>query len=449
MEGMRRREQEPLDAQWYGRFEGAGSFQAYEYFSGDREARAEQKRAFMDGEIDAPALDYPKLNMGDLQTKEDDLLALKKDILNKEPNPDVKQAYRWKINEKIAEVRMMKAALNGNMKRFSKYTSFVYGEPSAQVFGYTLATESKKAHDALSSDNPDIAAAAQQLIEILPEGSAHDVAALPTQNIVDAMQVQTLDAFSEAMAAVDTKVEQYEAGQIQEVFREAMSSLELTGWTVEVVDTGKTSISVNQEEKKVVVPEGRSMTAKKLQQLIVHEIGTHVARRVNGEHSKLQLLGLGLDRYERGEEGVATMREQAVTGDVQDFAGMAGHLGIALARGVDGQKRGFREVYEIIRAQMYLEKLLSGMDPAAASGKADTLAYNRSVRVFRGTDGKTPGVCFTKDMIYREGNIDIWNLVGEDPDAAMQFSVGKYDPSNPEHLALLSRLGITDTDLAA
>ena len=98
---------------------------------------------------------------------------------------------------------------------------------------------------------------------------------------------------------------------------------------------------------------------------------------------------------------------------------------------------------------MYLEKLLSGMDPAAASGKADTLAYNRSVRVFRGTDGKTPGVCFTKDMIYREGNIDIWNLVGEDPDAAMQFSVGKYDPSNPEHLALLSRLGITDTDLAA
>ena len=52
-----------------------------------------------------------------------------------------------------------------------------------------------------------------------------------------------------------------------------------------------------------------------MRDLIVHEIGTHVVRRENGKRSKLRLLGIGLDNYERGEEGIATMREQVLNGN--------------------------------------------------------------------------------------------------------------------------------------
>ena len=57
-------------------------------------------------------------------------------------------------------------------------------------------------------------------------------------------------------------------------------------------------------------------------------------------------------------------------------------------------------------------------------------------------------MCFTKDMISREGNIDIWYLLGQSPDEIHRFTVGRFDPSNPRHLVVLDQLFITDQDLS-
>jgi hypothetical protein len=60
-----------------------------------------------------------------------------------------------------------------------------------------------------------------------------------------------------------------------------------------IIDSSsKTAISVDLENKSIKIPESRVVTMKKLQSLIVHEVGTHVARRLNGERSSLQLLAL-------------------------------------------------------------------------------------------------------------------------------------------------------------
>lgn len=59
---------------------------------------------------------------------------LKNDILAQETNLAVKRAYLRKVAEKLAEVRMLRATLVGDDQTFQKYTEFVYGKPSPEVF---------------------------------------------------------------------------------------------------------------------------------------------------------------------------------------------------------------------------------------------------------------------------------------------------------------------------
>ena len=186
-----------------------------------------------------------------------------------------------------------------------------------------------------------------------------------------------------------------------------------------------------------------------LKGLILHEIGTHVARRDKGERSCLRLLGLGLDRYEGGEEGVATVRQQTTEKKFNDFAGLEGHLAISLAQGLDGVPRDFHHVYDVMRKYHFVQELLGGKDVPTAQQEASKKAWNRCVRTFRGTDCKTPGIAFTKDIIYREGNMGIWELIRTNPNEMKRFNIGKYDPTNSRHLWVLTELGIGEDDLEA
>jgi hypothetical protein len=120
-------ENRPLDAGWYERFERVGSFQAYEYLDGDKSIRERQKDQFISGEKENPVLDYPKLDIEKLDRYEIELMEIKADVLTGESNETVKQVYRWRLNEKIAEVRMLKATANGDMRKFKRYCRFVYG----------------------------------------------------------------------------------------------------------------------------------------------------------------------------------------------------------------------------------------------------------------------------------------------------------------------------------
>ncbi len=239
----------------------------------------------------------------------------------------------------------------------------------------------------------------------------------------------------------------FQAEEIKQVFAESLESLKAEGWEAVIDTSSKTRISVDQEEKKVKIPSERKLGRDKLRALIAHELGTHVTRRVNGERSRLMILGLGLDRYERGEEGIATMREQAIAGKVEEFAGLEPHFAIGLAVGLDGNPRNFRTVYSVLEKYFQLKGLLGGKEQGAALLSAKTNAWNMAVRTFRGTDCKTTGVCFTKDIVYREGNMVVWDVIRDRPEEMMRFSVGKYDPANERHIWILNTLGISDEDL--
>lgn len=238
--------------------------------------------------------------------------------------------------------------------------------------------------------------------------------------------------------------------EVRTMFEEAIADLHLDEWKVVVDESGaRKNFSVSQETKTAYIPsaehlKNRSTTHTAIQTLIAHEIGTHAQRRERGERSVLRILGLGLDRYLKGEEGVATYEQQKITG-ADDFAGFKNHFACALASGADGVKRDFRALFEI--AKQYHLATLKGVHGEKREEKANNLSWDLCVRTFRGTTCKTPGAIYSKDIVYREGNIGIYELLNNKKDEEHRFTVGKYDPTNERHVWVLDQLGITEGDL--
>lgn len=215
-----------------------------------------------------------------------------------------------------------------------------------------------------------------------------------------------------------------------------------------IIHDSKKSISVNQEKKTINIPKNREMTVAELRKLILHEVGTHTERRTNGERTRFRLLGLGLDRVERAEEGIATARQQVLDDGISEVAGRMGYFSIGLAKGVlDNKPKNFREIYEIFRQYNLIKSIASGDTREAAELKAQDSGWHNAVRIFRGTDCATKGACFTKDIVYRDGNIATWEVISRNTPEMARFNIGKYDPANDRHLWILEQLNITDKDL--
>jgi hypothetical protein len=446
--------QEPFDREWYAEFQRLGAFQAYEYLDDTSKNRGALRAEFEANKVVNPALAYHKLDSKEWRQREEELVGLKEKVLSTDTSNEadpakmevIKQVYRWRLNEKIAEARMLQAAARKDNRRFHRYSRFIYGAPSLDVFAYTVHSLRAKISEHLGSENHDLQQAARELQAVLPANLPQpQISALPSEETINLSRGQTLADLGHLVNISQTEGEA-DAPVIKQAFESALQEIRSEGWQV-VINPDKASISVNQEQHAVNIPPSRRLSPANLKGLILHEIGTHVARREEGERSRLLLLGLGLDRYEGGEEGVATVRQQAFEEKLEDFAGLEGHLAISLAEGLDGTPRDFRQVYEILRRYHAMAELAQGKDSASAQKTAAKKAWDRCIRTFRGTDCQTPGAAFTKDIIYREGNIGVWELIRSNPAEMKRFNVGKYDPTNSRHIWILTELGITEKDL--
>lgn len=421
-----------LDAEIFSRFSSVGNFQAYEYLNDKKETRAEQKNSFFETGI-SPDLRYPNINPEKLSEQKQMLELLSDDISHdKETHPVVINAYIPKIQEKISEIDLLLAAHNVDMNAFAQATESVYGKPDVDIFASDLFNLHKTCGD--MQEHVDSVNFLQKNIDFSymqqEDNSSNDetvaLVKRDTQELLESLHDQIQEQVS------------YDSDAIMSIFCQSLEALPNNKWSVEIREGSSAAISANQEQQKIYIPKERVIPYDKLKGLLVHEVGTHVARRINGEGTKLQLLGLGLDHYEQGEEGVATMRESIFTDPSTHIARSDTHLLIALALGYDGQKRAFKEIYDIaynlniVRDVQFKRKVNDKTNKSAA--------WNKTVRIFRGTDCKTPGVCFTKDMIYHKGNRQVWQRLADHPEEISQLNMGKYDPANEKHLAILDEL---------
>jgi len=405
----------------------------------------EQKEAFLSGEIECPHLTYEKILSKDYESKEKGLLELKDDIRSDSTIPEaISRAYIWTINERIARFRMLrelqKTMQEGNdeyhMKRFSRYSEFIYGAPEEDIYQGVTEKLYEKLEHARATLPPEKMDAYERLLTF---ASKKDTTS-PEVSSEGSTQEQDIS---------DEVINDPE--EIKKYFQSAVEEMGLGDeWTVEIdpknerssfaVLYGSKKIMLPSEEKMKLLPSERKMTVKMIRGLIVHEIGTHALRQHNGIRSRLRLLSVGLDRNEVGEEGLATYREHRETGKT-DFAGFDNYFAAGLAKGIDGGgQRNFAGVYSILHDYYSVTENVD-------NEKAQDMAWDRCLRIFRGTTGDIPGVILTKDIIYRKGNIATYSLMKNDFSEKIDFNIGKFDPTNPRHIAVLTELGILDSDL--
>jgi len=430
-------------------------------FKQEKEKDLQNKKQFMSGEIVNPTFEYEGIKEDVLREAERKLLSLKAEILAEEKNPAIREAYRWKINERIASLRLCLvtkeielASKENNSeklarlnKKFLKYSHFIFGVPEKKFTAWGIDGIRKLAEKSLTNEDEKTKTVAQELMGLLPQMEGQEAAPIIPDAVIDLVREQTRKELGKYLE-LENVPQKSASEDVAGIFDGVLKKMGAEGWQAVVSEKNKV-VEVAQMKKNVLIPPGKTYGKSRLESLIAHELGTHVLRRLNGERSKLMLLGLGLDRYEKGDEGVATMREQAVENKFGIEEWLERHVAINLALGIkEHGALDFRNLFELLWRYKYLKAREEGKSDQLSEKNVKEAAYTRCYRTFRGTSGKDKGVAFTKDIVYAEGNVGTWGVIGENPEELMRLSVGKYDPTNMRHLWLLSQLGITDKDLA-
>jgi hypothetical protein len=432
--------QKSLDAQWYRRFEELCSFEPYEYLGGQLARRAQQKKFFFEGKVENPRLDLPFLDVSTFLQKQIKLSMFEKELVEQEKNPIVKEAYILKLSEKKAEVNLLLASAERNMKAFQAYNEILYGRPSKKYYYIALSNlhETIEAHK--TGEDGELKTLAQKLDQLLPwdkeESRAHDT---PDERIIEAVRKVTHAELGPLIEQIPDNEHTPARKDVVDVFQQALHHVGAHDWKIQI-NIHDNKFNTNEEKKYITIPKHRKITNQIIRRLIFHEIGTHVKRRVMGEANRLQLLSIGLNEYQTGEEGIATVREQVAISKFIRRSRVGQYLAICLATGIDGKPRNFREVFDILETYFRYKYKRDGLFTGEEKKAAQEKAWDMCVRVFRGSTCEARGVCFTKDKIYLEGNLRMWELLQKDISVANDFSLGKYDPTKPIHMDIVNTI---------
>jgi hypothetical protein len=165
--------------------------------------------------------------------------------------------------------------------------------------------------------------------------------------------------------------------------RKALTEAGLTDWCVIISNAMSARISVRSVDKQVQVNKESLFTATELKRLLVHEIGTHVFRSVNGDLQPLRLLRFGLYSYIVTEEGLANYHEACY--GVQSVADRRRYA-LRVIAAYMSLNHSFYEVFRELVQHTTLDE-----------------AFDIVARAKRGfTNTSLPG-CHVKDKVYFEG----------------------------------------------
>ncbi|MFO8074166.1 MAG: DUF1704 domain-containing protein [Polyangia bacterium] len=221
--------------------------------------------------------------------------------------------------------------------------------------------------------SPRLRALAVELIDSLP----------PTRERGPGREKLDAEAFA---AAARREIERY-----RELLRSFSSR-------VEIRDDMYSGLMVTRGN--LLIGRGLTVSKRRLEALLCHEIGTHALTYHNGTAQRFRLLAVGLPGYDELQEGLAVLAEHLVGGlDRSRLRLLAGRV-LAAGMMVDGA--GFVEVFrELTRGR----------------GFARRTAFTVTARVFRGGG-------LTKDAVYLRGLSELLAYLGEGGELEPLF-VGK------------------------
>ena len=406
--------------------------------------------AWKDGQN--PSLTLEVADEDQLFLRQSALRQWKRELLdNDELDPDIKQLYRWKVNEHIANINMLIASNQGDMPNFARWNEFIYGKPDEAIYRGALDWVASDAERLVSDpEQPEVVVvAAQDVLSMLDGKRGYRELLSPdseTFEKVRADHMQQTGYYGLLLAGVEVprgKITTAIADPIiEQVLRNIKSSKD-------VRDASGSSWSVVSDA--VLRPKTMNMPYQRFVGLgLGHEVGSHELERVNGSRGPIALASEGLDRVELGNEGRAVIREQVPYETFDEFGKLVRwrdilrrHIAISYASGVgEDMPAASSDVYTFVNTidRMYALKL-KPQDERVAEESAHKKTTDLLLRVLKGTDGL--GGAYLKDKVYLEGHVASWlSAAQRGPRAIAEGDLGKFDINNPRHLNALRKFGL-------
>lgn len=420
----------------------------------DRKKQAEKEFLESGCTLDVDLSVDEEVDENSLQQQKDSLKSWKRELLdNQSIDSDIRQAYRWRVNEMIGNTNMILASKAGDMRTFQRWNEFVYGRPDEDIYRGALDWIANDAEALTMSENPAVSEAATAVLESLREKRGYRELLAPEQDTFAAVRedhYKDNGYYSLLLDGTDLPTEGKVTPDIGEPALDHIVHNNLqSNYTIE--DATSATWGISHDRQAVLRPAKYNMPIKRFVGLGPgHEIGSHLLEKVNGDRGPLALASTGLDRYESGNEGRAVMREQVPYDTFDEFGKllrwqdiMRRHVAISYASGVgEDSPKSFSETYRFMNAidTMY-QTAKTPDDSEATRDKAHTRTWNLLTRVLKGTDGK--GGAYLKDMVYLEGHVACWLTASmKGSEAIANGDLGKFDINNPRHISLLQKLSL-------
>lgn len=405
--------------------------------------RLAQKLKFYDSnEID---FTYPEAERVSFDIIESELTNFAERVGTSKIPAVAKDLYQAKLVEQGKILDILRATVNQDDEAFHAGSVSLYGTPDPKLFWFIINNIHKRFTSLVTK--------ADRKRKTLHKAYAVWKEYFLTLTAPKGVGIYRVPFYNGIYVPDDYEIDSAE--KIHQMFSDTLVKYNITNWTVKIDHPGaRSAFGVNQTTKVINIPHDSDLSLRKkvltkisLQALLMHEVGVHVVRRENGDASQLALLGIGLDNYLRAEEGIATLAEQLITGTDQ-FSGEIGYFSVGAAIGVTGHPLSFTDLYSVLNAYFILSiadrqlETEGYYEPDELRLTATDHAWNRALRVYRGSTGKTVGAVYTRDIIYLEGNKRMWELMGTEATINPDWLKGKYDPANDSHVSALKELGI-------
>lgn len=446
--------QPAIDQELFGSFEAArGSFaETYKDLQPSDEKSEIARDAWTKGEN--ADLTADTLNDDELLARVESLKQWKRELISDlSVDPDVKELYRWKVNEDIANINMLIASSKGDMRNFRRWNEFIYGKPDEDIYRGALDWV---AHDAeglvANSQHASVVDAASTVLALLDGKRGYRELLVPEPETFEQVREDHISEkgyYGLLLAGVtipEGKVTKENGDPIlKHIIAHNLQS------PYKLADSKGASWGVSHSTETVERPAEYNMPAKRFVGLgIGHEIGSHELERVNGLRGPIKLASIGFDRYESGNEGRAVIREVVPYETFDEFGKLVRfrdilrrHIAISYASGVgEEEPKSSSDVFALMNAidTMYQAKLTPENAEETAQ-KAKKKTTDLLERVLKGTDGT--GGAYLKDKVYLEGFVANWlEAALHGPEVISNGDLGKYAINIPRHIKKMQKVGL-------
>lgn len=387
--------------------------------------RKEEEERFLSGEVRNPQFYYEKLNYADFDEAIEKIRELGDKILN---HPDLtlvsKKVYEGFIKKYYEQIELLRYAQDyhgasseeDKQKIAEAYKGLnieTYGEPDEGTYRSLLSEKLNCVRNKnLTGKADDLRKELFGMVDFDPDVDIPE-RFRPSDETVEWMHSVAESLYGGMLSHIPNEQEEFDPYELQKIFTDIIEEEfnndskgyagAAEGWAVSVEKA--TSVNVKSSEKRIVIPDnGMMRSRKKVENLVVHEIGVHMLRSITGGETDMLPLRSGLSDYYDTEEGLGVVMEQALSGKFAE-RGVDHYITAGLAH---FDNKDFREAFEI----KWRLSLLGSVDDGSEVSdgqivKAKKTAFTQTLRSFRGTNDMP----LFKDLSYYNGSVEVWRYL--------------------------------------